>query len=193
VTAFRRLSEREVHAGHIWRVVVATFESPEGERFERDVVRSPGAVGVVPIERDPDGTPFVLLVRQYRPTIETEMLEIPAGMRDVVGEPPEQTAARELEEEAGRRAGALELLTVMHPSAGMTDSASHVYLATDLHEAAVDRHGPEEHHMTIERLPLSVAVAMVERGEISDAKTMIGLLLAARRLGLDPVPGAASR
>ena len=182
MTGFRRLHEREVHAGAIWRVVVATYESPDGERFERDVVRSPGAVGVVPVIDGDDGTPHVLLVRQYRPTIDAELLEIPAGMRDVSGEAPEVTAERELAEEAGLRADVLELLTVVHPSAGMTDSTTHLFLATGLHDVGIERHGPEEQHMTIERVSLAAAVAMVDDGTISDGKTVAGLLLAERRL-----------
>jgi ADP-ribose pyrophosphatase len=183
VSGFRWLHEDEVYAGRIWRVVMATFESPDGERFERDLVRSPGAVGVVPVVEGADGSCDVLLVRQYRPTIEAEMLEIPAGMRDVEGEAPEHTAARELAEEVGQRADQFELLTVVHPSAGMSDATTHVYLATGLHHVGIERHGPEEQHMTIVQVPLTDAVAMVESGAITDGKTVAGLLLADRRLG----------
>ena len=85
-------------------------------------MRSPGAVGVVPILFDAEGKPSVVLVRQYRAALDAELLEIPAGMRDVEGEPPEITARRELAEEVGLAAGRLELLTVFHNSAGMTDA-----------------------------------------------------------------------
>ena len=88
---FRHLAETEVHRGHIWRVVVAEFESPDGVRFQRDIVRSPGAVAVVPITLDADQRPIVTLVRQYRPPYGQELIEIPAGMRDVPGEPTEET------------------------------------------------------------------------------------------------------
>ena len=77
------------------------------------------------------------------------MWEIPAGMRDVDGEPPELTAERELVEEAGLRPGALELLTRISPSAGLTDSITWIFLATDLEETDRDLHGPEEQHMTV--------------------------------------------
>ena len=178
---FRHLGDRLVHQGYIWNVAVATFEAPDGELFERDVIRSPGAVGVIPLLYD-DGVATIVFVRQYRGALDRYVLEIPAGMRDIADEPPEVTAERELIEEAGLSAGSLEYLTHFYSSAGMTDSVLHIYLATDL--VAVDRdvHGPEESHMDVVRLPLVEAVDMVVRGEIHDAKTVIGLLLLDRRL-----------
>ena len=179
---FRLLSESVVHEGHVWRVVVAEFESPGGERFRRDIVRSPGAVGIVPVLFDAEGNATVVLVSQFRPPYGAEVIEIPAGMRDVAGEEAATVAGRELVEEAGLAAGRLEDLTAMLPSPGMTDSVTTIFLATDCTPVAVDRHGPEEEHMTLLHLPLAEAVAMVERGEIVDAKTVVGLLLADRRL-----------
>lgn len=161
-----------------WRVkfVRATFAAPDGSTFERDVLRSPGAVGIVPIV----GDDHVVLVRQYRASIEDELWEIPAGIRDVPGEPPEVTAQRELAEEAGYRAGRIELLTGFYNSAGISDSYTYVYLGTELTPVPRDTQGVEEAHMTIETVPLAEAVERVTSGEISDAKTVIGLLLAAR-------------
>jgi len=98
---FRRIADREIYQGHIWRVVVGEFEDPSGEHFERDIVRSPGAVAAVPLIFDAEGQPSVVLVAQYRAAYEREIIEIPAGMRDVDGEPPEETARRELAEEVG--------------------------------------------------------------------------------------------
>lgn len=179
--AFRHLGDRLVHQGYIWHVAVATFEAPDGELFERDVIRSPGAVGVVPLLYD-DGVATVVFVRQYRGPLDRYVLEIPAGMRDIADEPPEATAERELIEEAGLSAGRLEFLTHYYTSAGMTDSMLHLYLATELVDVERDVHGPEEAHMDVVRLPLAEAVEMVVRGEIQDAKTVIGLLLVDRRL-----------
>ena len=112
---FRHLGDRLVHQGYIWSVAVATFESPDGELFERDVIRSPGAVGVVPLLYD-GGVPTVVFVRQYRGPLDRYVLEIPAGMRDIPDEPPEVTAERELIEEAGLSAGSLEYLTHFYTS-----------------------------------------------------------------------------
>jgi len=179
--AFRHLGDRLVHQGYIWHVAVATFEAPDGELFERDVIRSPGAVGVVPLLFD-DGVPTVVFVRQYRGPLDQYLLEIPAGMRDVPDEPLEVTAQRELIEEAGFSAGRMEYLTHFFSSAGMTDSVLHIYLATELSPVPREMHGPEETHMEVLRLSLAEAVEMVARGEINDAKTVIGLLLVDRRL-----------
>jgi 8-oxo-dGTP pyrophosphatase MutT (NUDIX family) len=181
-SAFRALGERPVYEGHLWRVVVGSFEGPDGDRFERDIVRSPGAVGIVPVLFDPEGTPSVVLVRQYRAALGQELVEIPAGMRDVDGEPPGETAHRELAEEVGLAAERLDLLTVFHNSAGMTDAATYVFLATGLTPVPASAHGPEEEAMVALQVPLAEAVTDVARGAITDAKTVIGILLTERRL-----------
>lgn len=187
---FRHLGDRRVHQGYIWHVAVSTFESPDGVLFERDIVRSPGAVGVVPLLVD-DGMPVVAFVRQYRPPFDQYVLEIPAGMRDVPGEPAEVTATRELAEETGLVAGHLEHLTNFYPSAGMTDSVLQLFLATELTLTERSLHGPEETHMEVVRIPLADAVAMVTAGEIHDAKTIIGLLLVERRWREDALHASA--
>jgi ADP-ribose pyrophosphatase len=181
MTGFRRVDETVVHQGYIWRVATADFESPDGERFRRDIVRSPGAVGVVPILVE-QGVVNVVLVRQYRPAYEEEILEIPAGMRDVPGEPPELTARRELIEEVGFEAGELLHLVDLYPSPGMTDSVTTVFLARDLMATARDLQGPEERHMEVLTVPLTLAVDWVATGLVRDAKTVAGLLLAERLL-----------
>jgi ADP-ribose pyrophosphatase len=182
MTGFRHLDDRVVHQGYIWHVAVGRFQSPDGEIFERDVVRSPGAVAAVPLLFDAEGTPSVVLVRQYRAPYDELVLELPAGMRDVPDEPTEVTAARELIEEVGLRAGSMEPLTTFYPSPGMTNSVLHLYLATDLESVERETHGPEETHSEVVHLPLAVALSMVDSGEIRDAKTVIGLLLVERRL-----------
>jgi 8-oxo-dGTP pyrophosphatase MutT (NUDIX family) len=179
---FTHLGDRLVHQGHVWHVAVARFTSPEGDEFQRDVVRSPGAVAAVPIIFDPEGNPSVVMVRQYRPPFDDFVLEIPAGMRDVPGEPTEVTASRELEEEVGLRAGSIRHLLDFYPSAGMTDSVLYLYLATDLTPVQRQTHGPEEAHSEVVHLPLDRALAMVMAGEIHDAKTIIGLLVVEREL-----------
>nr|MBA2609297.1 NUDIX hydrolase [Actinomycetota bacterium] len=125
---------------------------------------------------DADGT--VLLVRQYRAAIDAELLEIPAGKRDVQDEPPELTAHREMAEEVGRKAGRMNLLGRFYNSPGFCDELSFTYLARDLTEVPMQAHSVEEEAMTIERHSLNDAIAMIASGDIVDAKTMIGLLLA---------------
>lgn len=171
-----------VHEGFIWNVARVEFESPVGEVFQRDIVRSPGAVAVVPLFVDADGAASVVLVTQYRPPFEAYLIEIPAGLRDVDGEDTADVARRELVEEAGLAAGSLELLGSIAPSAGMTDSVTTLYLATDCTSVDTDRHGPEEQFMTVRRVPLSESLAMIDRGDIVDAKTVAALLMTDRRL-----------
>jgi ADP-ribose pyrophosphatase len=182
MTGFRRVEESLVHQGYIWSLATAEFESPDGERFSRDIVRSPGAVGVVPIWMDSEGVPGVLLVRQFRAAYEEAIIEIPAGMRDIPGELPEETARRELVEEIGMHAGRLEHLIDLYPSPGMTDSVTTVFLAQDLRETSQNLQGPEERHLEVLNVPLSEALAWVVSGGIRDAKTVAGLLLAERLL-----------
>lgn len=182
VTGFRHLGDRLVHQGYIWHVAVASFESPDGDVFTRDIVRSPGAVAAVPLVFDAEGNPSVVLVRQYRPPFDEYVLEVPAGMRDVPDEPTVLTAARELIEEVGLRAGRLDPLVNFYPSVGMTDSVLHLFLATELEPVERETHGPEEAHSEVVHLPLDTALAMIETGEICDGKTVVGLLMVERRL-----------
>jgi 8-oxo-dGDP phosphatase len=182
VTGFRRLCDRLVHQGHVWHVVVADFEAPDGATFVRDIVRSPGAVGVVPLVFDAEGQPSVVLMSQYRPPYERDVIEIPAGMRDIPGEPPVECGRRELVEEAGLEAGEMVLLTEMLPSPGLTDSVCSIFLATECTPVDRQLHGPEEEASQVLHVPLVDAIAMIERGEITDAKTVIGLLLTERRI-----------
>jgi 8-oxo-dGTP pyrophosphatase MutT (NUDIX family) len=184
---FRHLTDEVRLEG--WRIsfVRSEFEAPDGTRFTRDVVRHPGAVAVVAVtERD-----TVLLVRQYRGSVDRELLEIPAGTRDVEGEPPETTARRELEEEAGVRAGTVQLLGTMLNSPGFLDQETLLYLAQDLEPVATARHGEEERYIEVVEVALDHVPAMIASGELVDAQTLLGLLLArqARRVGDPDGPG----
>lgn len=178
---FRHVGDHRVHSGHVWSVVVADFESPAGP-IQRDVVRSPGSVGIVPVLFDPEGVASVVLVEQYRPALDRSIVEIPAGMRDVADEPPEQTAVRELAEEVGLTAERIEHLVTIAPSPGMTDATSIIYVATGCTQCDRNAQGPEEQAMSIRHLPLADAVRMVTTGEIIDAKTVVALLLVERRI-----------
>jgi ADP-ribose pyrophosphatase len=178
LSPFSKRSERELHHGALISLAEGSFVGPDGDEFVRDIVHHPGAVSVVPYESD--GT--VLLVRQYRAAIDKSLLEIPAGKRDVADEPPELTAHRELAEEVGRRAGRMELLGTFFNSPGFCDEYSFTYLARDLTEVPIEAHSVEEAAMTIERVPFVDALRLIGAGEIVDAKTIIGLLLAKERV-----------
>jgi 8-oxo-dGTP pyrophosphatase MutT (NUDIX family) len=179
VEGFRKLGERVIHDGYLITTVEATFADPSGETFERDLVHHPGAVSVVPVVED--GTK-VLLVRQYRAAVDQMLLEIPAGKRDVEGEAPDVTAARELEEEVGMRAGHLRKLVEFYNSPGFCDEHSFIYLATDLEPTESTAHGVEEEHMTVETVALDDVPRLIDSGELVDAKSIIGLCLAREAL-----------
>ena len=192
VGGFRSTATSTVHSWALWSLVRGEFTDPDGASFVRSFVTSPGAVGVValnPIAGGADGAGSadvmgheVVLVRQYRPALHRLTLELPAGMRDVEGEEPLLTAQRELREEVGLEASQWTRLGRHVSAPGISDSRVEIFLARNLREVGFDRHGPEERHMTIERLALVDALAMVTDGRIDDAKTVIGLLLTERLL-----------
>ena len=176
---FTKLGEEELVRGHVFTVVRARFQGPDGDEFDRMVLHHPGAVAVVPLHDD--GT--VTLVRQYRAALEHDLLELPAGTRDQHGEREQATAERELVEEAGLAATSVEHLVTLHNAPGLSDETVTVFLARGLTEVADDRQGAEEVAMVVERVALDEALAMVDDGRITDAKTIIGLTLTARRMG----------
>lgn len=175
---FEKVDETLIHQGFVIGVYNVVFRGPNGEHMDRDVVRHPGAVSVVPVLDD--GT--VVLVRQFRSAFEGNMLEIPAGKRDVDGEPPEVTAHRELAEEVGYVAGRMEKLLELAHSPGFCDEINHIYLATDLTETARSVDGPEEEAMTVHHVPLADVFDLIAAGKIVDAKTVVGLTMAHHRL-----------
>ena len=171
---FRKLREQTVYDGYLFSLVEADFEGPGGAAFSRAVVRHPGAVGVVPVHDD--GT--VSLVRQYRAAVEDTVLEIPAGVRDEEGEEPLETAQRELAEEVGLSAQTWRQLTTYWVAVGFSDERFWCYLATDLSDTPHAPASHEEEHMTVERVAFADVPDLIASGEIEDAKTIIGLLLA---------------
>jgi len=178
VSGFRQLGSRDLHAWRVFRLVEADFESPSGQKFTRTFLHHPGAVGVVAVDGDD-----VVLVRQYRPALGRELLEVPAGTLDEEGEEPDACAVRELAEEIGATASSLVHLTTYAVAAGVSSEWLHLFLATGLSFGEREAHGIEEQNMTVERLALADVDAAIADGRVSDAKTIIGLLLARSHLG----------
>ncbi|MDQ3920644.1 MAG: NUDIX hydrolase [Acidobacteriota bacterium] len=170
------LSSEEVYRGRLIDVVRDTVREA-GKTYVREVVRHPGGAAVVACFAD--GT--VALVSQYRHPTVRYVLELPAGKLDP-GERPEEAAARELEEELGVVAGHMEQLTEFYTTPGFCAEKLWVFLATNLSETA-SRHEEDEIIEAV-RLPFARALEMIASREIEDAKTIIGLLLAAARLGV---------
>lgn len=149
---------------------------PNGRRVTLDIVHHPGAAAVVPFAA-PDQ---VLLIRQFRHATGGTILEVPAGKLEN-GEAPSRCAARELEEEAGVRAGRLEALGWIWTTPGFTDERIHLFAAFDL--VPVDTRPEEDEVIEVVRVPLDEALGLVWRGELNDGKSALALLHAARRLG----------
>lgn len=170
------LASREIYKGRIFEVAADTVR--EGDKtYTRDVVRHVGGAGVVAYFDD--GT--VAFVRQYRHPTGRYVLELPAGKLED-GESAEVTAVRELEEEVGVVAGRMEQLSEFYTTPGFCSERLWVFLATGLTETA--QRLEDDELIEVVRLPLPGAMGMIASGEIEDAKTIIGLLLAARRLGI---------
>lgn len=174
---FNVVRDEGIHAWAMFTLQRRVLRDPHGGLFERSFVTTPGAVAVVPVT--PEGR--IVLVAQYRPSIDSVVLEIPAGMRDVDGEDPVETARRELVEETGWHAGRLEYLGRCLSSPAITDSSVLVYLGTELVPGEASPHGPEEESMTFLTPTLAEAIEMVVDGRIVDAKTSYGILLTAVR------------
>jgi 8-oxo-dGTP pyrophosphatase MutT (NUDIX family) len=167
----------------------AIYENPWIAVREDEVIRpdgSPGiygvvhfknaAVGVLPV----DERGRVWLVGQYRYTLDAYSWEIPEG-GGPVGEPPEETARRELREETGLTAGRLELLATAHLSNSVSDELAHIFRATDLLPGASNPEGTE--CLVVRQVEWDEAWAMLRRGEITDSMSVIALLHEAIRRG----------
>ncbi len=175
---FRRVSEEELLRAWLFRVDRFHLLDPDGEPFDRFVIRHPGAVTVVPVHED--GT--VSLVRQYRAAVDALVLEIPAGTRDKRDESPEATARRELAEEVGLEAAHWERLIGTWNSPGVSDQHTTIFLATGLSARVSRPDGVEERFMTVETIRLADLDDLVADGTLEDETTVLGLYMARQRL-----------
>jgi ADP-ribose pyrophosphatase len=176
---FRVLKSEPVYEGRIISLRRDTVAMPGGGDSVREVVHHPGAVAVVALDDDDN----VVLLRQYRHPVGTHLWELPAGLRDADGEPPLETAKRELAEEVQLAAERWSLLLSVNNSPGFSDELVHVFLAEGL--TAADRPDGfvvehEEADMTIERVPLADAVQRVFDGDIRNSSAVAGILAAAQ-------------
>lgn len=169
------IDSKKVFAGRVFDVTVDTVREAD-RTYVREVVHHRGSAVILPAFDD--GT--VALVRQYRHPTVKYLLELPAGGCEDQ-ERPEAAAARELEEELGLVAGKLEKLSEFFVSPGFCAEKMWLYLATDLKQTEQRLEADEV--IEIVRVPIDRALQMITDGEIEDAKTIIGLMLAAPRLG----------
>lgn len=175
-------SARRIYEGKVISLRVDTIVLPGGKMGERETVEHRGAVALVPIT--PDGQ--VVLVRQWRTPTQSALLEIPAGTREE-GEDPDLCAHRELGEEVNFAAGRMTKLCEMYMAPGYSTELIHLYLAQEL--TPMQGTPDDDEFLDIVTLPLAGAIDKIGTGEIRDAKSISGLLMAARALHLPPAPG----
>jgi 8-oxo-dGDP phosphatase len=187
---FRVVRSEPVYEGRVISLRRDTVAMPGGGDSVREVVHHPGAVAVVALDDDEN----VVLLRQYRHPVGKHLWELPAGLRDEDGEPPLETAKRELAEEVQLAAARWSLLLTVNNSPGFSDEVVQVFLAEDLRPAPrpdgfVVEH--EEADMTVERVPLADAVQRVFDGDISNSSAVAGVLAAAQARTSSPKLRAA--
>ena len=169
------LSTESIYKGKIFDVIESEIRHDDIQ-YKREIVVHKGSAVIVPVF--PDGT--VALVRQYRYAAEQFLLEVPAGTLNK-DEDPELGAAREVEEEIGVRAGKIEKLSEFYVSPGFLTEKMHLFLATELTET--EQRLEDDEILTIERDTFPDAFELIRSGEIQDAKTIVGLVLAGARFG----------
>ena len=176
-TSDAQISSKRIHTGKIIKLDSDRIRYPDGSEAEVDIVRHSGASAVVPFLSDPEGEdPQILLLRQYRYAADGYLYEIPAGRLDP-GETPADCAARELKEETGCTAKQMEPLITMVTTPGFTDERIHLFMATELTHGEATREADEFADVIIMRL--SEALELIQKGEIVDGKTALGVLFAA--------------
>jgi ADP-ribose pyrophosphatase len=173
------VSSRRIYTGRVLSLDVDTVRFPNGSTGELEIIRHPGASAIVPMLDALDHPdPQVLLIRQYRYAAGGFLYEVPAGRLDA-GEDPLECARRELREETGCTATAVERLGGFYTTPGFIDEFIHAFIATGLTRG---RSMPErDEFISLQEVPLRTALDMVHRGEITDAKTIVSLFLADQR------------
>jgi ADP-ribose pyrophosphatase len=170
----RLLDRRRVHDGRVFRLEVDRVVLPSGHTVNMDVVRHPGSVVLLPMA-EPGR---IILIRQYRYTIDRFIWELPAGTLKP-GENPDAAAARECEEEIGLAPGRVTRLAAWYPTPGFCDEVMTFYRCEDLRPPAPDSTARKDEDEVIDPRTFSVdeARVLVSRGEIVDLKTVAGLAL----------------
>ncbi len=177
----RTVRSEKLYDGKVFDLRVDEIEYPSGNRGVREVAEHPGGAVIVPMLDQET----CLLIRQFRYPVKGFLYELPAGKLDR-DEEPERCAARELEEETGYAAGSLTRLTAIYTTPGFCTELLHIFLATGLRLLPSGQRLEEGENLTIEKVPMTRALAMIDHGDIVDAKTICGLLLTERLLRKSP-------
>ncbi len=168
------IKSEKIYEGKIIKVKVETVELPGQIYAKREIVEHARGVGIVAITNEQN----IILIKQFRKAINKAIYEIPAGIVEV-GENISDTATRELQEEAGFKPLNLELVVEAYASPGFTDEKLSIFFTDQLEVSKLDL--DESEFLEVEEVSLTKALEMVENFEINDAKTVIGILFAARK------------
>jgi ADP-ribose pyrophosphatase len=163
-----------IHKGRKFSFEQVTITGPDGRTLTHDLVRHPGAVVIVPILQGTHG-PEVVLIRNWRPSVETWVWELPAGTLEL-NEEPEKCAGRELEEETGFSAATIRYLTRFYTSPGLSDELMWAYAAQGL--TPVGQRLEADERVTVHPTPVSKVLSMIASGELADGKSITGVLMA---------------
>jgi 8-oxo-dGTP pyrophosphatase MutT (NUDIX family) len=177
---FGTVASDTLYVGKIFALRADEVRMPGGNTARREVVEHYGAVAIVALDENNN----VAMVYQYRQPVGRRLWELPAGLLDIGGEPPEHTAARELEEEAGLQARDWGVLVDVVSAAGFSDECVRIYLATGLTDIGRPEAHDEEADLKLQWFPLTDAVKMVLSGEIVNSLAVAGIL-AARTIDRD--------
>ena len=171
----KQVETKTVYEGMIVNIRRDVAELQDGRRVSREVVEHPGGVGIIPVTKDNK----ILMVKQYRYPMEEELLEIPAGKLDE-GEAPFECAVRELSEETGCTAGKFVDFGAIYPSPGFCRETLYLYLALDLRYGEI--HLDDGEFLSVEAVGIDELVEKIMRNELTDAKSVIGIMKAKRYL-----------
>ncbi len=165
----KTISTKRIHEGSILNLRVDEVLLPNNKTSKREIIEHNGAVAMVAVNNEND----VILVKQFRKAVEKVMIEIPAGKLEL-DEDPDQCAVRELIEETGYKPNKITRMFDLSTSPGFCTEVIHMYIAEDLEEAYLDC--DEDEFIEVVKMNIDEAVNMISRGEITDSKTIAGLL-----------------
>lgn len=171
---FSTESSETLYTGKIFALRSDRVRMPGGTIAVREVVEHYGAVAIAALDDDDN----IAMVYQYRHAFGRRLWELPAGLLDVAGEPPQRTAARELQEEVGLQAATWRVLVDLDSAPGFSDESVRIYLATGLSEVGRPEAHHEEADMTMSWFPIAEAARRVFRGEVVNSIAIAGILAA---------------
>lgn len=167
----KTIHTEKIYEGKVVKLQVDDVTLPNGKTSKRELIKHPGAVGIIPIKKDKK----IVFVEQYRKSLEKSLVEIPAGKLEP-GEKPEITAIRELEEETGYTTESLQFVASFYTSPGFANELMHLYLTEDIVPLENERAGEDDEFVELIELTLEEAKNYVNALRIHDAKTNYAIL-----------------